>query len=137
MDDRLSPSAAGALAEAAVASALVRAGHAVYAPIFSAHSRVDLVYEKDGRFVGVQCKTARSMRNNTLYFRTCSNTGNSPRAYAGAVDEFGVYSLHTGLVYVLPASAMPSRGCSLRLLPTRNGQSAGVRWAKDFELGPP
>lgn len=137
MEDRVTPSEAGARAEAAVASALVRAGHAVYAPIFSAHGRVDIVYEKQGLFVGVQCKTARLMSNNTLYFRTCSNTGNIPISYNGEIDEFGVFSPDTGLVYLLPATGLPTRGCTLRLTPTRNGQAAGVRWAKDVELGPP
>jgi hypothetical protein len=136
MDGRIAPSEQGARSEAAVASALVRSGREVYLPVFSAHGRVDLVYEGASGYVGVQCKTARIVRE-VLVFMTCSKTGNVPKTYNGQVDEFGVYSPDTGLVYLLPADELPTRLCSLRLTPTRNGQAVGVRWAKDYELGPP
>lgn len=128
------PSSIGAQAEAAVASALVRAGRAVFVPVFSAHERVDLI-DSEG-VIRVQCKTARLIRD-VLYFRTCSNTANAPRDYVGQIDEFGVFSPDTDLVYLVPAAGMPSRACSLRLSATRNGQQASVRWARDYELGPP
>jgi hypothetical protein len=72
-----------------------------------------------------------------LIFRTCSNTNNQPRSYDDEVDEFGVYSPDLNLVYLVPAVGLPSRLCSLRLSPTRNGQARGVWWADDFVLGPP
>jgi hypothetical protein len=56
----LSPSEVGARAELAVATALAKAGHAVFLPLFNGHGRVDLVYEDcDGRLQRVQCKTSR------------------------------------------------------------------------------
>jgi len=106
------PSRLGARTEAAVSSALARCGFDVYAPIFSINGRVDLVYDRAGQLVRVQCKTARVART-ALYFPTTSNTGNVPIADA------------------------PARGCNLRIVPTRNNQAAGVRWAMDYELGPP
>jgi hypothetical protein len=138
MDTPTTPSGIGARAEAAVASALVRAGRAVFVPVFSAHDRVDLVYMDSSslRTTRVQCKTARCIRN-VLYFRTSSNTANSPRDYVGQIDEFGVFSPDTGLVYLDPVEHMPSRTCSLRLAAARNGQVSGVRWAREYELGPP
>ena len=137
MEGRITPSEAGARAEAAVASAWVRCGFDVFLPAYSAHGRIDIVYRRRDRLVAVQCKTARTLPNRTLLFRTCSNTANRPRSYDGEVDEFGVYSPETGLVYLIPAAGLPFRACSLRLTPTLNGQAFGVRWAKDFELGPP
>jgi hypothetical protein len=131
-----SPSSVGARAEAAVASALVRAGKAVFLPAFAAHERIDLLSLDDSRPVRAQCKTSRVV-GDVLVFRTCSNTANNPRAYVGEVDVFAVYSPATELVYLVPADGLPGRICSLRLAPTRNGQSAGVRWADDFVLGPP
>jgi PD-(D/E)XK endonuclease len=130
------PSLTGARTEAAVASALVRSGRAVFLPGFSTGGRVDLIYLSSGNAVRVQCKTARLI-SGALMFRTCSNTANMPRTYDGEVDQFGVYSDHTGLVYLVPAVALPSRMCSLRLDLPHNGQSAGVRWAGDYRLGPP
>lgn len=61
----------------------------------------------------------------------------SSRGYDGEVDEFGVFSPGTGLVYLVPNVEMPTRLCTLRLGPTLNGQHAGIRWASDYELGPP
>lgn len=136
MDCSSAPSQVGARAEAAVASALVRVGRAVYLPAFGANDRVDLVYFDADRVVRVQCKTARRL-GDVLFFRTCSNTANRPRDYSGEVDEFGVFSPSTGLAYLVPAVGLPSRVCSLRLSATLNNQVTGIRWATDFELGPP
>lgn len=71
------PSEIGARAEAEVTAALVRAGRTIYLPAFSAHARVDLVYEDSTGLVRVQCKSA-SYSKNTLRFLTCSHTGNLP-----------------------------------------------------------
>jgi PD-(D/E)XK endonuclease len=135
--DTATPSSIGARAEAAVASALVRAGKAVFLPAFAAHDRIDLVYLDGVAAIRVQCKTSRLV-GDVLVFCTCSNTANVPRTYDGEIDAFGVYSPDTGLVYLVPAAQnLPRRTCSLRLTATRNSQAAGVRWAEDFVLGPP
>jgi hypothetical protein len=131
------PSVIGARAEAAIASALARAGFDVYLPIFAAHGRVDLVYETlDGRLVRAQCKTSRRI-GDVVRFSACSNTANQPRDYRGEVDVFCVYSPDLDLVYIVPVEEAPTRAGYLRLTPTRNGQSKGVRWADDYVLGPP
>ena len=136
MADGSTPSRVGARTEAAVASALARRGYDVYVPLFSPNGRVDLLYGHDGRLVRVQCKTARLIRT-ALVFHTTSRTNNVPIAYDGEIDEFGVYSPVTNLVYLVPFDDAPTRVCSLRTDPTRNGHAANVRWAKDYELGPP
>jgi PD-(D/E)XK endonuclease len=79
------PTEIGARAEAAVASALVRAGKVVFLPVFGVSSRIDLIYAAGNDLVRVQCKTARVI-GEILGFRTCSNTKNRPRDYAGEVD---------------------------------------------------
>ncbi|MGH9111260.1 MAG: group I intron-associated PD-(D/E)XK endonuclease [Acidimicrobiales bacterium] len=130
------PTEVGARAEAAVASALVRTGKPVFFPIFGVNSRIDLIYQDAVRLVRVQCKTSRII-GEILGFRTCSNTKNTPRGYEGEIDVFGVYSPDLDRVYLVPAAGLPTRFCSLRLAPTRNGQIKGVRRAEDFLLGPP
>jgi hypothetical protein len=37
----------------------------------------------------------------------------------------------------VPVVGLPSRYCTLRLSPAHNHQLAGVRWARDYDLGPP
>ena len=130
------PSEQGARTEAAVASALARSGAQVFVPVFGSAGRIDLVYTRLDRAVRVQCKTARRV-DDSLYFSTCSNTKNERASYDGQIDEFGVYSPDTNLVYLISAGGLPTRACSLRLAPPRNGQRARIRWAADYELGPP
>lgn len=136
MAGKRTPNELGARAEAAVASALVRSGAVVYLPAFGADGRVDLVYERAGYLVRVQCKSARRV-GGSLRFWTCSNTDNTPASYVGQIDEFGVYAATEGTVYLVPIGTTPSRACTLRLTPPMNRQRTGIRWAADFELGPP
>jgi hypothetical protein len=133
---KVPPSVVGARAEAAVASALVRAGMMVYLPAFGGHSRVDLVYDDGARLVRVQCKNGR-LAKGALSFATCSYTANRPKTYVGEVDEFGVYAPALDRVYLVPAVDLPTRLASLRLTAAKNGQQEGVRWASDYVLGPP
>ena len=120
----------------AVAAALHASGWEVFVPIFGAHSRIDLVAGRGDELLRIQCKTSQ-LSGGTVRFRTCSNTGNTPLAYVGEIDSFGVYSPELSRVYLVPIEAVPSRAAYLRVDPVRNGQSAGIRWAADYEVGPP
>lgn len=130
------PSRVGARTEAAVASALARRGFDVYLPSFSLNGRVDLIYDRVHQLIRVQCKTARTT-GTSLFFSTTSKTNNVPVGYDGEIDEFGVYAPANNMVYLVPIAEAPTRGCSLRIEPTRDGQSTGIRWAANYELGPP
>lgn len=132
----ITPSIVGARAEMSVASGLQRAGMDVFVPLFAAHSRVDLVAAGPPGLVRVQCKTARLLPGS-LFFRTCSNTANIPLDYRDQIDAFGVYSPDLNSVYLVPIADVSIRGCHLRVEPTRNGQEAGIRWARDYLIGPP
>ncbi len=133
----LSTSEKGARTELAVTSALLRAGLTVYLPFFSAHARVDLIYEDSaGGYRRVQCKTAHVI-GDVMMFYTCSHTGGVQRTYVGEVDEFGVYCEEAAAVYLVPIDEVPARLASLRLKPTRNNQQRRVRWAEPYRLGPP
>lgn len=129
------PSDVGARAEREVAFALGRAGWHVFLPLFSPHGRVDMVALRDGVALRLQCKTARLV-NGVLSFRTCSNTGNSPRDYLGQVDAFGVHCPDLGSSYLVPLEGLGARGCNLRLGPAANRQVKGIRYARDYEVRP-
>ena len=128
------PSEIGARSELEVALALVRDGWDVCAPLFCSHSRVDLVALREDDTLRIQCKTARLVKG-VLYFRTCSNTNNHPRAYHGEVDAFGVYSPDVRSAYLVPLEGLGDLACHLRLGPTANNQVKGVRFAADYEIG--
>ena len=131
-----SPSAIGARAEREIAYALERHGWHIYLPMFASHARVDLVAVGGRDVLRIQCKTSR-LRNGVLIFRTCSNTGNVPRSYAGEIDFFGVYSAELEKAYLVPVDHVPADWCYLRVAPTGNNQTKGVRFATDYELTPP
>ena len=132
----LSPSEVGARAERAVAFALAAAGKRVYLPLFAPHSRVDLVAEDDAGFHRVQVKTSR-VKGSVVNFCTCSNSRDVRKSYQGEADLFGVYSPELDQVFLVPVADVPERACNLRLAPTRNGQTKGVRWARDYALVKP
>ena len=55
--------------------------------------------------------------------------------YRGRADWFGVYSPDTGKVYIVSVWEAPAASeMRLRLLPSKNNQEQGVKWAKDYEL---
>jgi hypothetical protein len=129
----------GNISTAQVLAALVRMGKVVLLP-FAEGGRYDLVFEEeDGRFVRVQCKTARLVRG-AVCFATSSVDSRSAdkvirKGYVGEVDFFGVYCAANGKIYLVPVTDVPLTMASLRLEPPRNGQQTHIRWARDYEIG--
>jgi hypothetical protein len=113
--------------------ALVASGRRVYLPFFGAHERVDFVMEDELGLRRVQCKTAWQ-EGEILAFWTSSYTRGMHHDYRGEVDIFAAHWPERGDVYLVPVDDAPSRLCSLRLHPSRNGQMKGIRWAEDYRL---
>src|SRR3954452_10739944 len=126
----------GARTEAIIIAELIRRGYRVLLP-FGTNQRYDLVVDLDGRFVRVQCKTAR-LRNGVVRFHAESIRANWSqvfrRRYDGEIEMFLAHCEQTGAIYVMPVEE--AQGCEiyLRVSPTANNQSKGVRWARDYEL---
>ena len=125
--------------EAAVRDALLQRGYGVLQPL-GVNQRYDLVVDAGDRFLRVQCKTGR-LENGSVKFRPVSVRSNRRevlvRGYAGEVDYFGIYCPETDDVYLVPIDEVThSSMCMLRIEPTRNGQSKGVRWAHEYTLPP-
>jgi hypothetical protein len=126
----------GQRTEAVILDELVKRGYRVLLP-FGVNHRYDLVLDLDGRFLRVQCKTGR-VRRGCVQFNARSIRSTTKRVhtrtYAGEIDLFAVYCPANGRVYAVPIDDATLSDCSLRLVPTRNGQAEGVRWAADYEL---
>jgi hypothetical protein len=106
---------------------------------YGENRRYDCVLDLGDRFVRVQAKTARlSPDGGALIAATASCTGHGAvrrrLTYHGQADSFALYSPDTGQVYMVPVSDAPGTAIQLRLHPTKNGQTVGVRWAADYEL---
>jgi len=138
LDAMATPSEIGAAAEREVAYALEHAGWTVFFPVFAPHSRVDLVsIDPSGLAARIQVKTTRLLHaGSTIFFRTCSNTGNVSVPYDGEVDAFGLWCPPLRRAYLVPIEDVPARAGHLRLTPPANNQRAGVRYAADYEIRP-
>lgn len=137
------PKATGDSSEAMVIARLVQAGKVVLLP-FGENQRYDLVIDEGDHFVRVQCKTGR-LKSGAIKFPTCSSTYHHPgnqgmvfyqHTYVGQIDAFGVYCPETDRAYLVPIDGLGTRMAYLRVLPSRNNQVKGVRWAHDFEIVP-
>lgn len=127
----------GDLTEMEVAMGLLRAGRKVLKP-FSTGLRYDLVIDnEDGSFTRVQCKTG-ILKGGCIQFRLYSVSGHRTRgiSYQGQVDAFGVHCPQNGGTYLVPISALArcEKAATLRLHPAKNGQTQGVRYARDYAV---
>lgn len=126
----------GLRTEAAILSGLIKRGHKVLVP-FGVNQRYDLVLDVDGSFVRAQCKTGR-LRKGGVRFSTRSVGANrteiSFRTYDGDADIFLVYCTETDVIYAVPVEEAPGCEMCLRVDPSLNGQSSGIRLASDYEL---
>jgi len=117
-----------------VLAALVHVGYSTLLPFGGGHP-YDIALDVDHELLRVQCKTGRLLKEGVVFFPAASWCRNlSYRSYRGDVDLFGVYCAATEQVYLVPIEDVPDKGAYLRLAPTKNGQTRGVRWAKDYVI---
>lgn len=135
------PKKVGDRSEAHVLAALVEVYEEVFLP-WGENCRADFLVSDDGELRRVQAKSGR-LRSGAVVFNTSSftyhhpnNRGTRPyrRDYRGEADLFAVWCPETDRVYIVPVDDVPVNGARLRIEPTRNGQSVGVRWASDYEV---
>jgi hypothetical protein len=123
----------GNAAEAAVLNALVRAEVHVLVP-FGEGLPYDLAIDTGDQFIKIQVKCGR-VRNDCVEFNTCATDhGSGRRSYVGLADVFGVWVPELDRVYVAAVVDSPRYRGYLRLVPTRNSQSKGVRYAGDYAV---
>lgn len=126
----------GVRSEVALTHVFVQLGYAVFLPIGHNH-RYDLLLDAGERFLRVQCKTGK-LRDGVVRFNTVSTRCNRyevhRRGYDGEADGFAVWCPQNGKAYYIPLADVPAGIGTLRIEPTANNQTHGVRWASDYEL---
>src|SRR3954451_15059078 len=139
MDDSLTPTDKGNIAETAVAAHAVRAGIAVLRAVQEG-LRYDLAFDVGDRILRVQCKWA-TVRDGVIVVRLrTSRMTTAGRVYttyrADEIDLVAAYCAALDRVYVVPAEEVARRTTAyLRLHPTKNRQAIDVKWAAQYELG--
>lgn len=128
------PKTIGERSEAVILAKLLMQGEVVLQP-FGDNQRYDLVIDRDGRFLRIQCKTGR-LKNGVVQFSTCSNAGGrKKKGYRGQADFFAVFCPQNQGVYLVPVDHVPNRSAHLRVDEMRKyGPKTAARWAKDYEL---
>jgi hypothetical protein len=123
----------------AVMLALIDIGLEVSVP-FGENCRYDLVVDRAGDLIRVQCKTGR-LRDGAVRFATASTYAHLPsprdlrRHYIGQIDAFAVYCPETHGVYLIPIGEVLSHSTAyLRVEAPRNGQQKRIRFASDYEV---
>ena len=126
----------GNLSEARILAAFVAAGYLVSVPFGSGH-KYDFVVDDSTRLFRVQCKTGR-VKNGSLLFNAYSQSGNGAvkMSYRGLADLFAVLKPEDDKVYLIPVDEVGVTDVSLRLAPTLNNQTQGIRWAEIYLLKP-
>ena len=128
----------GDLAEVMVAADLLRRGYKIAFP-YGEDWDYDLIVCRAGKLERVQVKYTQSKHHViTVECRSHSLTNGRVRSTkhytAGTVDWIAAYDASSGRCYYVPASELGHgrSELSLRLAPTRNGQSRRVRWASHY-----
>lgn len=132
------PKSVGELSEMEVFVALTRAGYTVLVAPFSDNQRYDCVLDDGSHLLRVQVKTGRISRRwpGVVNFSARSTNwhARTSASYHGAADLFAVWCPDNRKVYLVPVDECGRREVKLRLIPSGNSQSKGVRWAADYEL---
>ncbi len=124
----------GKIAEAQILAAFVRAGVRVAIP-FGGDSPYDLIAEINGKLFRVQVKWGRVVNGCVLFATAHQKRPNTTEGFQRwayeDVDLFAVYS-EQGESYLVPPEMTSATITQLRLRPTKNHQSSGVRFAANF-----
>lgn len=130
----VNPKAKGEKTEAVVLAKLLIRNEVVLQP-FGDNQRYDLVIDRNGVFLRVQCKTGR-IRNSCVKFNTYSTSGGGPKkSYIGEVEFFGIYCPDNDKAYLVPIHDCSEKSGLLRLYPPKNNSCISkVKWAVDYEI---
>ena len=100
--------------------------------------RYDFVADVNGKFVKIQVKSSKVSDDGTKFsFNTASTHYSDGKCVHHSyskedIDYFA--TVYDNQVYLIPVGECSTRSQSLRLVPAKNGQTRGVKWAKDYRL---
>lgn len=129
---KVNSKAVGEVAEAIVIAVLIAKGIPVSIP-HGNNQRYDAIADFGSRLERIQIKNGR-YRKGCVHFATKSTNGFTGkfRSYAGQIESFFIYCPALGTVYRVPVSETSKGMCALRVDPTGNNSTKGIRWADDY-----
>ncbi len=99
--------------------------------------RYDFVADIKGKFYKIQVKTSKDDGNGRISFNTASTHYLEGKCIHDSytkedIDYFATF--YNSKCYLIPVEEVGKRSTSLRFEPVKNGQTRGIKWAKDYEL---
>jgi PD-(D/E)XK endonuclease len=128
----------GTIAELAIALEAMRHEVGVFRPL--SDERYDLIFDVGSQLLRIQCKWAAQVGEVVVIRTRRSRRGREGPVYRyyepHEIDAVAAYCADTDACYLLPHALSVERAAiQLRLSPTRNNQSTGIQWARDYEFG--
>ena len=127
----------GEITEQQVAIEFLKLGILVSKPLVQS-SRYDFIIDVNHRLYKVQVKTSTPRENNAyIQFATSTSHTNTQGTLNLTYSEEDVdffATMYENQCYLIPQNECGKRNQRLRLVPTLNGQTKGVMFAKDYHL---
>lgn len=126
----------GEITEQQVALEFLKLGYLVSKPLVQS-SRYDFVVDINHKLYKIQVKTGTLKENAYIEFATCTSHTNTKGTINLAYSENDVdffATMYEGECYLIPFQNCGKRAQRLRIVPTKNGQTKGVTFAKDYHL---
>lgn len=126
----------GEITEQQVATEFLKLGYQVCKPLVS-DSRYDFIVDINNHLLKIQVKTCTLKEDSYLEFATSTSHTNTKgtinKSYTSdEVDYFATY--YNNQCFLIPFDVCGNRAQRLRLVPTKNGQTKGITFAKDYHL---
>lgn len=116
--------------------AFLKQGYNILTP-YGDCERYDFVVDVNGKFIRVQNKTSKSNDDGASFFFNCRSCHRKEgkiihHQYTNEEIEYFATTFN-GRCYLIPVEECGADK-KLRILPTKNGQTKGILFAKDFYL---
>ena len=134
--NKLSTHFIGEITEQQVALEFLKLGYLVSKPLVQS-SKYDFVVDINHKLYKIQVKTGTLKENAYIEFATSTSHTNTKGTINLAYSEDDVdffATMYEGECYLIPIQNCGKRAQRLRIVPTKNGQTKGVTFAKDYHL---
>lgn len=125
----------GNVTEVSVMLEFLKLGYNILTP-YGDCERYDFVVDINGKFYRIQVKTSKE-EEGKISFNTASTHYTNGKCIHDSytkkeIDYFATF--YKNKCYLIPVEECGGRNVSLRFVPTKNGQTRGVKMAIDYEL---
>lgn len=126
----------GEITEQQVALEFLKQGILISKPLVQS-SRYDFIADINNHLYKIQVKTGTFKEDSYLEFATSTSHTNTQGTLnlsysANDVDFFA--TMYENQCYLIPFKLCGKRAQRIRFVPTKNGQTKGILFAKDFKL---